>query len=85
MATKATDQAEESEAKVKGCIAEKESLLQKFSYEKEELLAKLKQLQDVINDKDQELKVTNLANVRRGLNSIIPGAVCRTGRQNRST
>ena len=38
MATKATDQAEESEGKFKTCIAEKENLLQKFADEKQELL-----------------------------------------------
>ena len=59
LATKATDQAEESEGKFKSCIAEKENLLQKFADEKQELLAKLNQLQDVISDKDQELKVSN--------------------------
>ena len=58
LATKATDQAEESEGKFKSCIAEKENLLQKFADEKQELLAKLNQLQDVISDKDQELKVS---------------------------
>ena len=59
LATKATDQAEESEGKFKSCIAEKENLLQKFADEKQELLDKLNQLQDVISDKDQELKVSN--------------------------
>ena len=59
LATKATDQAEESEGKFKSCIAEKEDLLQKFADEKQELLDKLNQLQDVISDKDQELKVSN--------------------------
>ena len=59
LATKATDQAEESEGKFKSCIAEKENLLQKFADEKQELLDKLNQLQDVISDKDQELKVRN--------------------------
>ena len=58
LATKATDQAEESEGKFKSCIAEKENLLQKFADEKQELLDKLNQLQDVISDKDQELKVS---------------------------
>ena len=57
MATKATDQAEESEGKFKACIADKEDLLKKFSDEKQELLDKLNHLQDVISDKDQELKV----------------------------
>ena len=57
LATKATDQAEESEAKVKTCIAEKEAQWQKFSDEKQELLAKLMQLEEVINDKHQQLKV----------------------------
>lgn len=58
LATKATDQAEESEAKVKACNAEKESLMNKFCQEKQELLADLKRLQDLINEKDQELRVT---------------------------
>ncbi len=58
LATRATDQAEESEARVKACIAEKEGLLKKFAEEKDQLSAKLKQLQETINDKDLELKVT---------------------------
>ena len=66
LATKATDQAEESEGKFKACIADKENLLQKFSDEKQELLAKLNQLQDVINDKDRELKVSNVSHCARG-------------------
>ena len=57
MATKATDQAEISQAKVKVCTAEKETQLQKFKDEKEQLLSKLKQLQDIISEKDQYLKV----------------------------
>ena len=58
LATKATDQAEESEAKVKALRTEKEEMLKTFSEEKHELLAKLKQLQEIITDKDQELKVS---------------------------
>ena len=60
LATKATDQAEESEGKFKACIADKENLLQKFSDEKQELLSRLNQLQDVISHKDQELKVSTV-------------------------
>ena len=60
LASKATDQAEESEAKVKALRVEKEDLLETFSSEKQELLAKLKELQDIIADKDQELKVGQL-------------------------
>ena len=60
LASKATDQAEESEAKVKALRLEKEDLLETFSSEKQELLAKLKELQEIIADKDQELKVGQL-------------------------
>ena len=60
LASKATDQAEESEAKVKALRVEKEDLLETFSSEKQELLAKLKELQEIIADKDQELKVGQL-------------------------
>ena len=67
LATKATDQAEESEGKFKSCIAEKENLLQKFADEKQELLDKLNQLQDVISDKDQELKVSNHLFCKQGM------------------
>ena len=67
LATKATDQAEESEGKFKSCIAEKENLLQKFADEKQELLDKLNQLQDVISDKDQELKVSNHLFCKHGM------------------
>ena len=57
MASKATDQAEESESKVKTLRKEKDELLQAFSIEKQDLINKLTQLQQIIADKDQELKV----------------------------
>jgi hypothetical protein len=60
LATRATDQAEESEAKVKICIAEKDALLRTSNEAKQELLAKLKTLQEIINEKDQQLKVLKL-------------------------
>ena len=56
MASKATDQAEESESKVKTLRKEKDELLQAFSIEKQDLMTKLTQLQQIIADKDQELK-----------------------------
>ena len=57
LASKATDQAEESESKVKTLRKEKDELLQAFSIEKQDLMTKLTQLQQIIADKDQELKV----------------------------
>jgi len=57
LAIRATDQAEESESRVKVLKVEKENLLKSFADEKLELLAKLKQLQELIADKDQQLRV----------------------------
>ncbi len=57
LASRATDQAEESEAKVKAVVSEREALVKASSEAKQELLSKIKRLQEIIEDKDQELKV----------------------------
>ena len=60
LASKATDQAEESEGKVKALLKEKEALQDQFVAERHDLLAKVSRLQIIVNDKDQECKVRKL-------------------------
>lgn len=57
LATKATDQAEESEGKVKHLLCEKEALQEQFAGERHDLLSKINRLQITVNDQDQECKV----------------------------
>ena len=57
LASKATDQAEESEGKVKQLLLEKEAIQEQISVERHELLSKINRLQINLNDQDQECKV----------------------------
>ena len=58
LASKATDQAEESEGKVKHLLLEKEAIQEQFSGERHDLLSKINRLQINLNDQDQECKVS---------------------------
>ena len=57
LASKATDQAEESEGKVKALLKEKEALQEELVAERHDLLAQVSRWQLIVNDKDQECKV----------------------------